>query len=124
MIDLLAAAADNADGFSFSLEPLWTDRGIPLAIMGMLVVFLALIAIATFIANLPRLMAVIDRKPAATPAAASAEDPDEVIAVITAAVEAALGPGHRVIHAQQVTPRELAWAQQGRWQHQTSHEPR
>lgn len=130
MIHLLAAAAAETaetEGFSFSLEPLWHDQGLPLAIMGMVVVFCALITVVIFISNLPRLMALIEGKPApAKPAkpAAPAEDPDEVIAVIAAAVEAALGPGARVIHTQQLTPRELSWAQQGRFEHQTSHKPR
>ena len=125
-----AAAAPAEESFSFSLEPLWHDKGVPLAIMGMTVVFIALLAISTFISQLPRVMSWIDGvAPQTKPApvaklAAKKEEDAELIAVIAAAVEVALGPGHRVIHTQQLTPRELAWSQQGRWQHQTSHKPR
>lgn len=126
---LIAAADVAAKPFELTWEPLWDDLGLPLALMGITVVFLALVAITSFISNLPRLMSWIERlSPRAKPEPAVTKPVDELseelVAVLTAAVETVLGPGHRVIRTHELTPRELAWAQQGRWQHQTSHKPR
>lgn len=114
---------------NFSLEPLWNDLGIPLALMGMFIVFVALVFISTFISRLPHIMAVLDKYlPQAEqllipPKPRDGEISDEVIAVIAAAVSEALGKPHRIIHTRELTSREMAWPQQGRWQIQTSHKP-
>ncbi|TWU29769.1 OadG family protein [Bythopirellula polymerisocia] len=114
---------------NFSLEPLWHDTGIPLALMGMFIVFFALIFISMFISRLPHIMAVLDKYlPQAEqllnpPKPREGEISDEVIAVIAAAVSEALGKPHRIIHTRELTSRDMAWPQQGRWQIQTSHIP-
>ena len=42
-------------------QPLWEDHGIPLAIMGLVVVFAALTLLRVFIGSLPKIMAILDR---------------------------------------------------------------
>ena len=116
---------------NFTLEPLWHDKGLPLMMMGMLLVFLALILISTFISWLPNIMGAVHRilpESEQLAAAKSAkkkdeEDSEEIVAVIAAAVSEALGRPHRVISTREITAREMAWPQQGRWQIQTSHKP-
>ncbi|QEG33788.1 OadG family protein [Bythopirellula goksoeyrii] len=113
----------------FSLEPLWHDTGLPLAIMGMFIVFVALVLVSTFISKLPHIMALLDKYlPQAEqllipPKPRGEEIPDEVIAVIAAAVSEALGKPHRIIHTRELTSREMAWPQQGRWEIHASHKP-
>lgn len=113
----------------FSLEPLWHDAGIPLAIMGMFIVFFALVLISTFISRLPSIMAVLDKilpqveQLAAHSKPREGEIPDEIVVVIAAAVSEALGRPHRIIHTRELTSSEMSWPQHGRWQIQTSHKP-
>jgi hypothetical protein len=59
---------------------------------------------------------------AAAPAPASLAAPAEDIAVIAAAVHAMLG-AHRIIHLEAIRSSQ-AWAIEGRWMNQTSHNPR
>jgi Na+-transporting methylmalonyl-CoA/oxaloacetate decarboxylase gamma subunit len=49
-----------------SFEPLFHETGIPLAVMGMLVVFVALGILMTIISAMPRVMAIIEGKPLKT----------------------------------------------------------
>jgi len=113
----------------FSLEPLWHDAGIPLAIMGMFIVFVALVLISTFISRLPHIMAMLDRilpqveQLSVAPKTREGEIPDEIVVVIAAAVSEALGRPHRIIHTRELTSSEMSWPQHGRWQIQTSHKP-
>ncbi len=126
----LLAQETSEELFRFQVEPLWEDHGIPLAIMGVVVVFAALVLVSTFIRFLPRIMSVVDtlfpqEKPAppspAPPAPAGDEIPEEMIAVLAAAVAETLGRRHRIVFARELTPKDWAWSHQGRWQIHTSH---
>jgi len=117
--------ADADESFQFTLEPLGEDHGIPLAIMGILVVFMALILVALFIVALPRIMEWLDRmhpeqKPAVA-ALANDELSEETVAVIAAAVAAVLDRPHRVVHVRGLTPEDLGWSLKGRLSHHASH---
>ncbi|MCA9268137.1 MAG: OadG family protein [Planctomycetales bacterium] len=114
-----------------SLAPLWEDYGVPLAIMGMLVVFLVLALVVTFITVLPRLIALLDHWPshaarqAAAPKTAGAdanELPEEIVAVIAAAAAVVVDQPHRVVHIREAAQDEHGWAQAGRMQLHTSHQ--
>ena len=66
---MLFAQQDARPLVEFTSAPLWEEHGIPLAVMGVLVVFSALVLIITFITLLPRVLALItEREP--EPAAA------------------------------------------------------
>ena len=54
---MIWAQQDSRPLIEFTLSPLWEDQGIPLAVMGILVVFMALLLVVTFISLLPRLVA-------------------------------------------------------------------
>mgnify|MGYP002621654949 CR=1 FL=1 len=129
MINALIHPLTIAISLHFSFEPLWHEKGIPLAIMGMVIVFIALVLVSTFISKLPRIMEALDKVlPQAEqllgpPKTREGEIPDEVIAVIAAAVSEVVGKPHRIIHTRELTSREMIWPQQGRWQIQTSHKP-
>ena len=119
-----------------TLEPLWQDHGLPLAIMGMLVVFMALVLVSTFIVSLPKLMALLERvhappakshatKPTANskPAALQTDDelPIEIQVVIAAAVAEVIGGPHRIVRTRRRRPEDQSWSLEGRMQHHTSH---
>lgn len=114
-----------------SFEPLFHDKGIPLALMGMFIVFMALLFVISFISSLPRIMGMIEsfspsgeHAPAPPPVAPQeSESPEELIAVIAAAVAATLDQPHRIIRTREITAQEMAWPQQGRLQIQASHKP-
>lgn len=119
-----------AISIKFSLEPLMHDLGLPLALMGIFIVFMALILVVTFISSLPRIMAVLERAlpsaehaTSAAPTTSPQDSDDDVIAVIAAAVATVIDHPHRIIRTREITAREMAWAQQGRLQVQTSHKP-
>lgn len=112
-------------------QPLREDHGIPLAIMGLVVVFAALTLLRVFIGLLPRIMAILDyyfpeeseapsgsSQPAQPPASAI---PDEVVAVIAAAVAATISEPHRIVRTRELSPEELSWSLEGRLQHHASH---
>lgn len=113
-----------------TLEPLWESHGIALALMGMFVVFVALVLVSTFITLLPKLMAILDRlhpepaSPQETRAAAKtvAEDevPHEILVVIAAAVAETIAVPHRIVHTRQASD-DHGWSREGRTQHHTSH---
>ena len=69
---MLVAQQDIRPLIEFTLAPLFEDHGIPLAVMGILVVFSVLILIATFIQLLPRFMPLLpptaEQQPAVEPA--------------------------------------------------------
>ena len=111
-------------------QPLMEDHGIPLAIMGLSVVFAALVLVRIFIGLLPRIMAGLDwiypeagEKPqrAAPPITAAATPPDEIAVVIAAAVAIALHVPHRIVHIRALSPEDLNWPLEGRLQHHASH---
>ena len=116
-----------------TFEPLWEDHGIALAIMGMFVVFCALVLVSTFIMLLPRLMTGLERlhpepkkqrgrsKPKTPPKPADDELPEEIQVVIAAAVAEVVGARHRIIRTRRLSADEQAWSLEGRMQHHTSH---
>lgn len=125
---VLIAQETSREFTGFQLEPLLKDSGIPLAVMGMLVVFAALLLICVFIICLPRLMATLDRyhpeinedKPQAAPKSKD-QLPEETLVVIAAAVAEALDQPHRIVHTRELTPEDMAWSLEGRMQHHGSH---
>lgn len=126
---MLVLAQDTDAGFSgIQLKPLFEDSGIPLAVMGILVVFAALMLISLFIALLPRLMAALERfhpeqkerKPQVD-SKAKTELPEEILVVIAAAVAESLGQPHRIVYTRELTPEDMAWSLEGRMQHHSSH---
>ncbi|EMI57866.1 OadG family protein [Rhodopirellula sallentina] len=127
---LLAEATESR------FAPLFEETGIALAVMGMVVVFLALIVLITIISLFPVAMAVIEKilpesshhaaapKKTPKPAAPVADDgaiPGHILAIIAAAVaEAEPGPV-RIVRTRQLTTSELAWTLEGRIRHHASH---
>lgn len=107
-----------------TLSPLWDDQGIPLAIMGIMVVFAALTLVVISISLLSRILARV-HKPvvAATSAAANDELSAETLVVIAAAASEALGAPHRIVHIRGLTPLEMGWSLEGRMQQHQSHQP-
>ncbi|QEG00776.1 Oxaloacetate decarboxylase, gamma chain [Stieleria maiorica] len=119
---LLLAQEESKRLIDFSLAPLTEEHGIPMAIMGIVVVFSALVLIVVFITVLPRLVApFIESQPAATPAARDDELPEEVLVVIAAAVAAALDHPHRIVKIRGLGAGEYAWSLEGRMKHHLSH---
>ena len=112
-------------------QPLWEDHGIPLAIMGLVVVFAALTLLRVFIGSLPRIMAILDHyfpeeaeavpqaKPVAQPPASGI--PEEIVVVIAAAVAATISEPHRIVRTRALSPEDLSWSLEGRLQHHASH---
>ncbi len=124
--------AQGAGGWLLALElrPLIEDHGIPLAIMGMFVVFAALVLVSLFILLLPRSLAVLarwssERKESSPQRAAQApaetELSEEILVIISAAVAAMIREPHRIIHTREMTAEELGWSLEGRLQHHSSH---
>ena len=109
----------------FSLAPLWEEKGIALAMMGIFVVFMALVLIVVFITVLPRLLAPYtttgQEAEATVPVVAEEEIPDEILVVIAAAVAEAIDRPHRVVRIRGMTPGEIGWSLEGRMQHHHSH---
>ncbi len=106
-----------------SLSPLWDDKGISLAIMGILVVFLALALVVVSITLLPRVLARIGT-PAVQESSAITEDQlsEEAVAVIAAAVAEVLATPHRIVRIRGLTPQDLGWSLEGRMKHHQSHQ--
>lgn len=109
----------------FSTAPLREDHGIPLAIMGVLVVFLALSLVAAFIKVLPLLISSLGE--VAPVATTTAETPgvddlsEETLAVIAAAVAETIRRPQRIVRIRGITPGEHDWSLEGRLQHHQSH---
>ena len=116
-------AQDSRPLVDFTLAPLWTDQGLPLAVIGILVVFSVLMLIATFIQLLPRCTAWLIREPELTPTEMPASDelPRETVVVIAAAVAEVLSTPHRIVRIRGLTPADLGWSLEGRIQ---VHDPR
>jgi Na+-transporting methylmalonyl-CoA/oxaloacetate decarboxylase gamma subunit len=121
---MLLAQQDSRPLVEFTSAPLFEEYGIPLAVMGILVVFLALVLVVVFITLLPRVLGGISA-PQPGRAAASplgeGELPEELVAVITAAVAESLGRPHRIVKIRGLTPADLGWSLEGRMQHHHSH---
>jgi len=107
------------------VAPLFEDYGIPLAIMGIFVVFVALMLVSSFITLLPRMTALITPGAVEKKKVVTAEDDgslsEEMQVVIAAAVAAALDEPHRIVWTRELTPEDLAWSRQGRAEHHRSH---
>ena len=125
-------AEEASRSIRIRVEPLFEDTGIPLAIMGMLVVFAALVLVAVYVTVLPRFAAYLERRypekatpqPVAKPSISGDDLPEEVLVVITAAVAQVIDEPHRIIHTRQLTPLDLAWSFEGRRKQHASHRPR
>lgn len=126
--------ADEASSFALRItfEPLLRDQGLPLAVMGITVVFAALVLVSVFISLLPRLMAVLDRlHPVKGEAAPTKKErrretdelSEEIVVVIAAAAAATLDRPHRVVRIRGLTPGDVVWSLEGRMRHHTSHTP-
>ena len=132
---LLLAQEESRPLFEFTVAPLWSENGVPLAVMGILVVFSALLLVAVCIAVLPRALnrllpaskpgAVADpsQQVGSTPPPVVADDelPEETLVVIAAAVAAALDRPHRIVRIRGWGPSEQAWSVGGRLKHHHSH---
>ena len=119
-------------GIRIQVQPLLEDTGIALAIMGMLVVFAALVLVSVYVTLLPRFAAYLEERfpekaspqPVAQPSISGDDLPEEVLVVIAAAVAQVIDEPHRIIHTRQLTPLDLAWSFEGRRQQHSSHRPR
>ncbi len=49
--------------------------------------------------------------------------PDEIVAVIAAAVAEVIDAPHRIVRVRGLTPDDLGWLLEGRMQHHASHRP-
>jgi Na+-transporting methylmalonyl-CoA/oxaloacetate decarboxylase gamma subunit len=123
---MLLAQQDGRPLIDFTLAPLLEDSGVPLAVMGMLVVFMALTLIVVFITLLPRLLAPFSGADRAEGTALLPVDDDELseemVVVIAAAVAQAMERPHRIVRIQGLTPIDLGWSLEGRMQHHQSHQ--
>ncbi|MEM9185091.1 MAG: OadG family transporter subunit [Planctomycetota bacterium] len=113
---------------AFDLKPLFEDTGITLALMGLLVVFAALLLVRVFIGLLPRMLGAVEqyvpeKAPAAAPEPAAEEPglPDELLAVIAAVVAHTVRKPHRIVRTRDLTPDDKSWSMEGRLQHHASH---
>lgn len=124
---LLFAQTADAPSIQFTLRPLLEDHGIPLAIMGVLVVFGTLVLVSGFISLLPRLAGSPSQPEKHTaPAAAKRRETgdelsEEMVVVIAAAVAEVMAKPHRILHIRGMTPEDAGWSFQGRMQHHSSH---
>ncbi|REJ88497.1 MAG: sodium ion-translocating decarboxylase [Planctomycetota bacterium] len=106
----------------FNLEPLTGEHGLALAVTGMLVVFLALALVVTFITVLPRIASWLSRAHPSPAPAMPVEDeqlPEELLVVIAAAVAEVVRHPHRIVHIR--TPGDMSWSLEARLQHHQSH---
>ena len=125
-------AEESSRGFRLQIQPLFDDTGIPLAIMGMLVVFAALVLVSVYVTLLPRFATYLEERfpekaspqPVAQPPISGDDLPEEILVVIAAAVAEVIDEPQRIIHARQLTPLDLAWSFEGRRQQHVSHRPR
>ncbi len=130
MIDTLWTGA-NPDRLLGQLDwqPLFEDQGIPLAIMGLFVVFAALVLVRVFIGTLPHIITTLDRFfPVAEESAPNAAVPkvaegipEEIVVVIAAAVAMTLRVPHRIVHTRELSAEDLSWSLEGRLQQHASH---
>jgi len=123
--ETLLAQQDSRPLIEFTLSPLFEDYGIPLAVMGVLVVFVALSLIVLFITLLPRLLsgtvAKASKPSVAQQVLADQEISPEILVVIAAAVAETMSTPHRIVKIRGLTPADLGWSHEGRTQHHQSH---
>ena len=128
---ILAELNEKAVEEGLQWQALNEETGLPLAIMGLFVVFAALVFVRVFIGTLPRIMAALhhffpeDQEATHGEAAgaqpASDEIPEAVVAVISAVVADIVGVRHRIVKTRQLTPKDMSWTLEGRLQHHASH---
>jgi sodium pump decarboxylase gamma subunit len=124
---MLYAQQDSGLFSKFTLQPLFEDHGIPLAVMGVLVVFLALVLVVAFITLLPRVLAKIPQQQPepsdsfATLATADEELSEEMLIVIAAAVAETMSAPHRIVRIGGSSTEDLGWSLEGRMKHHQSH---
>lgn len=122
---MLLAQQDERPMIDFTLAPLSEDIGFPLAVMGILVVFSALVLVVVFITVLPRVLGLFssNEAQAATTVPVFGEDelPEETVVVIAAAVAATISRPHRIVQIRGLTPADRGWSLEGRTQHHQSH---
>lgn len=123
---MLLAQQDARPLVEFTLAPLFEEQGIPLAVMGITVVFMALVLIVIFITLLPQILARVTptelEQSATSSAIADGELSPEIVAVISAAVAATLEKPHRIVKIRGLTPADLGWSLEGRTQQHQSHQ--
>lgn len=108
------------------------DTGLPLMVMGIFVVFMALILLIAFITWLPRLIEILarfhpeeeDEPTAAAKPVPSDELSEELVVVIAAAVASMIDEPHRVVQMRQLTSDGMVRTMEGRMQHHSSHQIR
>ena len=122
---MLLAQQDNRPLIQFTSAPLFEDHGIALAVMGVFVVFMALVLVVAFITVLPRVLAMFTEtqldQSASLPAADDAGLSEEMRVVIAAAVAETIRAPHRIVRIRGLTPEDLGWSLEGRTQHHQSH---
>ena len=124
---MILAQQSSRPLIEFSLDPIFhPDTGIPLAIMGILVVFSALALVVTFITVLPRALSLIspaEEDAQAVPLLSVNEDelPQDIVVVIAAAVASAIDGPQRIVHIRGLTSADLGWSFEGRTQQHQSH---
>jgi Na+-transporting methylmalonyl-CoA/oxaloacetate decarboxylase gamma subunit len=122
---LLAEHNDRAL-IRFTLEPLLEEHGLALAVLGVLVVFVALALVVAFISLLPlmlRRFSVADQDELSSLAGPRDEGElsEEIQVVIAAAVAEIIQQPHRVVRIRGLSPTDLGWSLEGRIQHHESH---
>jgi sodium pump decarboxylase gamma subunit len=114
----------------FTTAPWFEEHGIPLAVMGIVVVFMALAILVVFVNLLPRMLELgSGRKLKESPIEESpvpeldveGELSEETLVVIAAAVAETIRQPHRIIQIRGLTPSDLGWSLEGRIQHHQSH---
>lgn len=123
---MILAQQSNRPLVEFSLDPIFhPDTGIPLAIMGILVVFSALALVVTFITVLPRALSLIspgeDEQEVPVLSVNEDELPQDIVVVIAAAVAAVIDRPQRIVHIRGLTSADLGWSLEGRTQQHQSH---
>lgn len=105
--------------------PWFEEHGIPLAVMGIVVVFMALAILVVFVTLLPRMLELGSaRKLEELPIPeldVEDEFSEETLVVIAAAVAETIRQPHRIIQIRGLTPSDLGWSLEGRTQHHQSH---
>ena len=125
---MILAQQDIRPLIEFTTKPLLEEHGIPLAVMGILVVFSALILVVTFITLLPRVLALFaadeQQESATAPLLDVGDDelPEQILVVISAAVAHAFDLPQRIVRIRGLTPSDLGWSLEGRIQHHQSHQ--
>ena len=122
---MLLAQQDDQPLIRFTLEPLTDEFGIPLALMGIMVVFLALVLVVIYISVLPRILDRLSGSPQTEPIPEPVMVDDgvseETLVLIAAAVSEVMDKPQRIVRIRGLTPADLGWSLEGRMQHHHSH---